>query len=149
MADLSSLQSYPSYSTYDPRYFTGGPNQNFGGQQGGGVYAPSASQYDYSGGTDKSFKPPDINAPRGIGGEAGRTNNGGANMDPSTYTPANTSNSGSTGSGTASPGAVNLLGQPNLNNRQPSLAAGWGGWDAGSSNGPAGNANFTYFSRFA
>lgn len=50
---------------------------------------------------------------------------------------------------TATPSSLSALAHPDLQHRQPSLAAGWGGWDVGSQNGPAGNANFTYYSRFS
>lgn len=153
--DNSGLQSYV---TFDPRAFnisnlTGGAaNDSYRtGIVGGNLNDPSQ--------TVTHVNDPWANQSQ----SSGITPESNSRTMPGWNTPAPATDPTSSGTNSATPGALGALtNQPNLQHRQPSLAAGWGGWDQGSTNGPAGtkmnngdmstgagNANFTYFSRFS
>jgi len=137
----------PLYATFDPSYFNGrtfnngqvaAPDANIGG-------GPSSAQYqDYSWKNNlDSITANQFGAPSATGA------NFGINSTANQASATNNTNS----SNSATPGAISALAsnQPNLKNRQPNLAAGWGGWNAGTNagNGDLGSANFTYYSQFA
>lgn len=120
---MQDFQNKSNYVTFDSSYNFGSHPYGASGVNHSDPFAVAEDQYNKN------------EAAKGLG--LGQTNNVNGNA-PGT-------------GNTATPGALNSLTKtrPDLQNRQPSLAAGWGGWDQNSVNGPEGSANFTYFSRFA
>lgn len=131
--NIQTSLNQTNYSTFDPRTFAPGHNDSMRGDPTGLTQA---------GANRDALTAPDPNRLTQSQIQA----QGNAYAKDQGFGSTNNVNSSS-----ATPGAIDALkkGGPDLKNRRPSLAAGWGGWDAGSENGPAGNANFTYFSRFA
>lgn len=148
--NLQQRNNSTNYTTFDPRLFADPHYQTLGvnnQQTTGGHNMVNSFGYDPK--TDLSSGALDSYAQQRADQQAAQNQAG--NLVAQSWASDGYDTQGKKLGDPISPGALGALknAQPDLNNRRPSLAAGWGGWDQGSTAGPAGNANFTYFSRFS